>query len=168
MELQLRPAVVSDLEQILAIYNHEILTGTANWNDQPKTFEVYLEWFQHLQQQRYPMWVAYDLAQQRVAGYAYYAEFRSITGYKHTIEHSIFISPDYKRQGLGKTLLNQLIHLGQQQGFHVMIGAIDSENIASIVLHERLGFVKTGHLAQVGQKFGQWRDLVLMQRQLDA
>lgn len=166
MDFQLRPATVQDLEQILAIYNHEILTGTANWNDQPKSLETYLQWFEHLQQQQYPLWVAYEPVQQRVAGYAYYTEFRNISGYKHTVEHSVFISPEYKRRGLGKSLMHQIIALATQQGFHIMMGAIDSENTASVVLHEGLGFVQTGYLPQVGQKFGQWRDLVFMQRQL--
>ena len=63
--------------------------------------------------------------------------------------------------------MHKLIELATAQGFHIMIGAIDSENTASLVLHQHLGFVQTGYLPQVGQKFGQWRDLVLMQRQLD-
>ncbi|BBF77005.1 MAG TPA: N-acetyltransferase [Acinetobacter ursingii] len=167
MDFQLRPATQDDLEQILAIYNHEIMTGVANWNDQAKSLETYMHWFEQLQQDQYPMWIAYDPVQQRVAGYAYYAAFRTISGYKHTIEHSVFISPDYKRRGLGKTLMHKLIELATAQGFHIMIGAIDSENTASLVLHQHLGFVQTGYLPQVGQKFGQWRDLVLMQRQLD-
>ncbi|RKG34205.1 N-acetyltransferase [Acinetobacter guerrae] len=167
MDFQLRPATQHDLEQILAIYNHEILTGTANWNDQAKSLETYTQWFEQLQQDQYPMWIAYDPMLQRVAGYAYYAAFRSISGYKHTVEHSVFISSEYKRRGLGKTLMNQIIELAIAQGFHIMLGAIDSENKASIVLHERLGFIQTGYLPQVGQKFGQWRDLVFMQRQLD-
>lgn len=32
---------MDDLAQILAIYNHEILTGTANWNDQGVALEQY-------------------------------------------------------------------------------------------------------------------------------
>ena len=48
-----------------------------------------------------------------------------------------------------------------------MVAAIDHENQASMVLHEKLGFVQTGYMPQVGQKFGQWRDLVLMQLLLD-
>ena len=49
---------------------------------------------------------------------------------------------------------------------HIMVAAIDSENTGSIVLHQQLGFIQTGYMPQVGQKFGQWRDLVLMQLQL--
>jgi phosphinothricin acetyltransferase len=48
-----------------------------------------------------------------------------------------------------------------------MVAAIDSENTSSIRLHEKLGFVQTAYMPQVGQKFGQWRDLVLLQLNLD-
>jgi phosphinothricin acetyltransferase len=101
----------------------------------------------------------------KIAGYAYYSAFRSITGYRQSIEHSVFIDPKL-RQGLGKALMQQLIHLATQQHMHVMVAAIDSENMGSIVLHQQLGFVQTGYMPQVGQKFGQWRDLVWMQLQL--
>ena len=50
---------------------------------------------------------------------------------------------------------------------HVMVGAIDAENVASIAFHARMGFVETARMPQVGFKFGRWLDLVLMQRQID-
>lgn len=42
---QIRFATLNDLEQILTIYNHEILTGTANWNDQAVALEQYQQRF---------------------------------------------------------------------------------------------------------------------------
>ena len=165
---QIRFAIVDDLAQILAIYNHEILTGTANWNDHAVALEQYQQRFQDMQQRQFPMIVVEDQCHNKVAGYAYYAAFRSISGYRQSIEHSVFVDPSYARQGLGKALMQQLIHLAIQQNMHIMVAAIDSENMGSIVLHEQLGFVQTGYMPQVGQKFGQWRDLVWMQLQLSS
>ena len=48
-----------------------------------------------------------------------------------------------------------------------MVAAIESSNTASIRLHDRLGFVTTGQMPQVGQKFGRWLDLTFMQLILD-
>jgi phosphinothricin acetyltransferase len=42
----------------------------------------------------------------------------------------------------------------------------DSANAGSIGLHRALGFEHTGVLKSAGWKFGQWRDVVLMQRAL--
>ena len=139
------------MEQILTIYNHEILTGTANWNDQAVALEQYQQRFQDMQQQQFPMIVVEDQHHNKVAGYAYYAAFRSISGYRQSIEHSVFVDPSYARRGLGKALMQQLIHLAIQQNMHIMVAAIDSENMGSIVLHEQLGFVQTGYMPQVGQ-----------------
>ncbi len=165
---QIRFATVNDLAQILAIYNHEIITGTANWNDQAVSLEQYQQRFQNMQQQQFPMIVVEDQLNNKIAGYAYYSAFLAISGYRQSIEHSVFIVPSHARQGLGKALMQQLIHLATQQNMHIMVAAIDSENTGSIVLHEQLGFIQTGYMPQVGQKFGQWRDLFWMQLQLSA
>lgn len=165
-DYQIRFANLHDLEPILAIYNAEILNGTANWNDQVVSFADYRQRFLTLQEQQFPMIVVEDLKLKKIAGYAYYASFRSISGYRQTIEHSVFIDPNYARKGMGKALMQQLVHLAKQQQMHIMVAAIDSENMGSIVLHEQLGFVQTGYMPQVGQKKGTWRDLVWMQLQL--
>jgi phosphinothricin acetyltransferase len=51
--------------------------------------------------------------------------------------------------------------------FQQVIAVIgDSANIASIRLHEILGFRRVGTLQSVGFKFQRWLDTVLMQREL--
>jgi L-amino acid N-acyltransferase YncA len=50
---------------------------------------------------------------------------------------------------------------------HAMVGGIAADNVASIALHLRFGFVETARMPQVGFKFGRWLDLVLMQKLLD-
>lgn len=47
-----------------------------------------------------------------------------------------------------------------------MVAAIDSANLRSIGFHERLGFIEVARMPEIGEKFGQWLDLVLMQRVL--
>jgi phosphinothricin acetyltransferase len=44
-----------------------------------------------------------------------------------------------------------------------MIGGIAADNLASLRLHEQLGFVHCGVVRQAGYKFGRWLDLVLVQ-----
>ncbi|MNI99859.1 N-acyltransferase YncA [compost metagenome] len=48
-----------------------------------------------------------------------------------------------------------------------MVAAIESGNAASIRLHERIGFITTGQMPQVGTKFGRWLDLTFMQLTLN-
>jgi phosphinothricin acetyltransferase len=49
---------------------------------------------------------------------------------------------------------------------HVLVAGVDADNEASIDLHESAGFVRVGHLREVGRKFDRWLDLVLLQRTL--
>lgn len=167
MHFQLRCAQRQDLAQILSIYNAEIQMGTANWGEQEKSLADFQHWFEQLNAQNFPLFVAEDLASQKIAGYADYAPFRAISGFKHSVEHSVFIDPEFTRQGLGQALMLKLIEHARQHHIHVMIAAIDSENQGSILLHKKLGFLQTGYLPQVGQKFGQWRNLIFMQLILD-
>ena len=168
MSYIIRPAKTSDLPEILDIYNAEILNGVATWNEHPYDLAHFQTWFNRLNDEGFPIIIVEDCQNQKVAGYADYAAFRNFSGYKYSVEHSVYVSPIYAKQGLGKRLMHALIGHAKQQNMHVMIAGIDHENIASIELHKKLGFVQTGYMPQVGQKFGQWRDLVLMQLMLNT
>lgn len=163
MDFHIRCAQIQDLAQILSIYNAEIRTGTANWNEHEKSLADFQHWFNALQLQQFPLFVAEDQISKKITGYADYAAFRPITGFQHSVEHSVFIHPDFTRQGLGQALMRKLIDHAQHNHIHVMIAAIDAENTGSILLHEKLGFIQSGYMPQVGKKFGQWRDLAFMQ-----
>jgi phosphinothricin acetyltransferase len=60
-----------------------------------------------------------------------------------------------------------LIARARGLGKHVMVAAIEAGNTGSIGLHQSLGFVQTGHMPEVGTKFGRWLDLVWLQLRLD-
>lgn len=168
MSYLIRHAKSEDLPIIQSIYNYEVLNGMATWNDEAKDLIHFQSWFDDLKQKNFPLFVIQDQKTNQVIGYADYSAFRIITGFRNTVEHSIFISSQYAGLGLGKQLLMYLIEFAKNQGIHVMVAAIDHENIASIRLHEKLGFKQTGYMPEVGQKFGKWRDLVLMQLSLSS
>lgn len=168
MTFEIRSAKLDDLEAIQKIYNHEVLNGIATWNDTAYDLAHFQNWFEQLKTQNFPLFIIEDLNNHEIVGYADYSTFRQITGFKNTVEHSVFIDPNYARLGLGLKLLQHLISYAKEQNLHVMVAAIDHENLGSIRLHEKLGFKQTGYMPQVGQKLGKWRDLVLMQLTLEA
>jgi L-amino acid N-acyltransferase YncA len=160
----IRPATADDLPAILAIVNHEILTGTAFWVSAPTTLKARREWMEQRRQVGHPVLV---IEQDGVlAGFGSYGSFRPQDGYARTVEHSLYIAPAFQRRGLGDRMLASLVEHATRARLHVMIGAIASENARSIALHERHGFVAANVLPQVGRKFDRWLDLVLMHRQL--
>ncbi len=166
MSFILRAATEQDLPAILAIYNHEIEHNTANWNIHTFDLSYMQNFFAELQQHGFPLIVAIEEATQQLAAYADYSFFSKNSGYIYTVEHSVFVQPQYQGHGLGKRLMQALIEHAKNQKLHMMVAAIDAENTGSIVLHQKLGFVQTGYLPQMGFKFGQWRDLVYMQLHL--
>lgn len=165
-EFNIRLATTQDLPEILNIYNQQIISGTAVWHEQPFNEAAFTEKYQTLTDAGFPFLVAEDQSTQCIAGFADYSPFRAFSGYRYTVEHSVYIQPNYQGRGLATKLMQQLIEHAAQHDVHMMVAAIDAENTVSIALHAKLGFTQTGYMPQVGQKFGTWRDLVLMQLQV--
>jgi phosphinothricin acetyltransferase len=59
--------------------------------------------------------------------------------------------------------MQRLITLAEKQNFHVMVGGVDQSNLASVALHEKLGFEHAGTIRHAGFKFGRWLDLAFYQ-----
>ncbi len=103
----------------------------------------------------------------RLLGYASYGGWRPFEGFRHTVEHAVYVRNDQRGNGLGPQLMAALIERAREGGKHIMVAAIESANAASIGLHQRLGFASTGQMPQVGVKFGRWLDLTFMQLNLN-
>lgn len=162
----IRDACATDAEGIAAIYNDAVLHTTAIWNDVTVDAANRLAWQRDRQQNGYPVLVAAG-DDNEVLGYASFGDWRAWDGYRHTVEHSVYVRADQRGRGVGKALLRDLIERATQLGKHVMIAGIETGNVASIRLHENLGFEHAGHFTQVGTKFGQWLDLTFLQYLLD-
>lgn len=162
MNNEIRDASEADLPGILAIYNAAVEHTTAIWNENLVDLANRRAWLAERSGAGFPVLVARDAAGE-VVGYASYGAWRPHDGYKHTVEHSVYVRADQRGKGLGPQLMQALIERARSAGLHVMVGAIESENNASIRLHQRLGFAITGQMPQVGRKFGRWLDLTFMQ-----
>ena len=161
MNVTLRPATSNDLGKILDIVNHSILHTTANYSYEVQDLEAQKKWFEDKLAKNLPVIVA-DLDGE-VVGFGSYGQFREKIGDQYTVEHSVYVVDHVIGKGVGSKLLTELIRLAKEQGYHVMIGAIDADNAGSIAFHEKFGFVTTGTIREVGYKFDHWLDLVFMQ-----
>lgn len=163
--MQIRNARPADAAAIAAIYNDAVLNSTAIWNDVTVDADNRAQWIADRQAQGFPVLVACDGAE--VLGYASFGPFRAFDGYKLTVEHSVYVDATRRGGGIGRALLQALIERARADGFHVMVAAVEAGNTGSIRLHEALGFERTGFMPQVGQKFGRWLDLAMLQLRLD-
>jgi L-amino acid N-acyltransferase YncA len=159
--IQIRPARHSDLQEILAINNFEILNSTINYDFVPKSIHEQTDWFEGKQKEGFPIIVA--TSAEKVVGFATYGSFRPKPGYRFTIEHSVYLASDFRGQGTGTKLLLELIQLAKQSGYHTMVGGIDSSNEGSNLFHQKLGFKEVARFKEVGHKFDRWLDIVFMQ-----
>ena len=106
-----------------------------------------------------------------IVGFATYEAFRGEgkwPGYSSTAELSIHVRESHWGQGIGRGLIETLIERGRLAGIHVLVAGIDAGNEASFQFHRRLGFEEVARMPEIGQKFGRWLDLVLMQLILDS
>ena len=162
----LRDATQADLPAILAIYNDVSATSNAISTETPATLEDRAAWLAMRATQGYPVLVADDGG--HIAGFASFGDFRPYPGYRHTVEHSVHVHRDWRGRGVGSLLVEALCVRAAALGKHVMVGAIDGANAASIGMHEQLGFEEVGRMPEAAIQRGQWLDLVFMQRWLDA
>lgn len=148
-----------------ALHVDAVLHSTAIWQEDPHPRSWFDAWLAERRAAGLPVLVAeVDGA---VAGYASYSAFRPHQGYRHTVEHSVYVVERFRGRGVATVLMDALVARARADGHHVMMAGICSSNTGSIALHERLGFVTVGVLPEVGRKFDRWLDLTLMRLPLD-
>lgn len=164
-DVHIRDAGDGDLEAITAIHNHAVLHTTAIWNEEAVDVGDRAAWFAERRRRGFPVIVAVD--GDDLIGYATFGDFRPHSGFRLTVEHSVYVRDDQRGRGVGKALMIELIDRARRLGIHVMVAAVESGNRGSIVMHKRLDFLQVGRMPQVGAKFGRWLDLTLLQLVLD-
>ena len=164
-ELTIRASRDDDISAIQTIYAHSVMNETATFETHPPSITDMAARRAALVDAGYPYLVA--VVDETVVGYAYASAFRARTGYRFTVEDSIYIAPDFVGQGVGKQLLLALIESCIAKGYHQMIAVVgDATHVASINLHAGLGFREVARYEAIGFKFGRWLDSVHMQRDL--
>lgn len=166
LAMHIRDAEEHDLEGIMSIYNDAVAHTTAIWNDTQVDLANRRAWLADRRRAGYPVLVAVG-DDGDVLGYASFGDWRAFDGYRHTVEHSVYVRADARGGGIGRALMKALIARAAAIGKHVMVAGIEAGNTGSIRLHEKLGFEQAGLLREVGTKFGGWLDLAFLQLRLD-
>jgi phosphinothricin acetyltransferase len=165
--LRILDAEPAHLPGVVEIYNQAVRDTFSIWSEAETTLAQRRHWLETRRSQGFPVLVAVDQrAPDETLAYASFGIFRDFPGYVGTVEHSVYVRPSAQRMGLGCALLGDLIARAREKGLHSMIGGVDSSNIASIALHESLGFEVQGVLRGVGRKFGKSLDLVFLVKTL--
>jgi len=164
--LFIRAATEADLPGIFAIYDHEVLHGTATFDTQPKTPAERLEWFRSDGSGRYPILVAESDG--AIAGWTRLYPWSNRCAYDRAAENAVYVHPQQRGKGVGRALLAELLRLAPQRGVSLIIARVVEGNAGSRALHEALGFQTIGVMRRCGEKFGRLLDVRLMDRHLDS
>ncbi|MED1567842.1 N-acetyltransferase family protein [Bacillus paramycoides] len=162
----IREATKKDLTFILDIYNDAILNTTAVYAYKPVTLENRIDWYEQKQADGYPSLV-YEL-DNKVVGFATFGPFRAWPAYKYSIEHSVYVNKEYRKNGIGTSLMKALIAIAKEREYMTLIAGIDAENEKSIAMHKNFGFVYSGTISKAGYKFNRWLDLAFYQLELNG
>lgn len=156
----IRDCGFGDLEEINNIYNESVLNSTATFDTEPKTTDERIKWFLE-RNKRFAVIVAE--IDGKVAGWASLNQYSDRKAYEGTCENSLYVSPDYRKKGVGKALLKATIEKARTEKFHSILSRITVENGVSIAMHEAEGFYTVGIMREVGVKFERLLDVALMQ-----
>ena len=99
-------------------------------------------------------------------GFGSLSPFKDRAAYSTTVEDSVYVRRDRRGQGVGRLLLDEVLRLAVDHGFHSVMARIVGGHEASIALHVACAFELIGTEREVGRKFGHWLDVVEMQRML--
>ncbi len=161
----IRDACTDDLDMIGRIWNHYIQKTTYNWRHECYTPVELRQWFvQHGTSNRPVLVVEEDGC---ILGFGALSTFRGSTGYRFTVEDTIYLAPQAQGRGLGTLLMTAMLQRGKDVGLRQVVAMIDSGNVQSIEFHAKMGFETVGVLRDIGEKSGKVLSCVVMQRRLN-
>jgi L-amino acid N-acyltransferase YncA len=155
---------MDDLEAIVAIYNSTIPTRQSTADTSTVSVASRLDWFTAHDPATRPLLVHEDDG--NVVAWVSFQSFYGRPAYDHTAELSIYISPDHRGKGLGRSLLSEAIAVAKQRNIKTVVGFIFSHNIPSLKLFKSFGFEEWGRLPDVAEMDGNEYSLSIVGKRL--
>ena len=160
--MSIERATLDDATAINDIYNWSVINSTATFDCDVRPIEERIAWIHAHQSDRLPAFV-YKIDGVVVAWGSLNA-FSERVGYNSTTELSIYVDPAHHGQGIGSIFLKFLHDEAVRLNYHCILSKIAVESVASLRIHEKLGFEQVGLLKEVGMKFGRYLDVAILQK----
>lgn len=162
--MHIRIATLDDAEALRTIYNHYVTSSAATFDLEERTSKDQVEWMAD-RSGAMAVLVAVD-EQDAVLGFASLSPYKERAAYRTSVENSIYLDPAAVGHGTGSALMNRLIEVARQHGFHSIIARVNAALEASVGLHKSVGFETVGIEREIGRKFGKWHDVEILQLML--
>jgi phosphinothricin acetyltransferase len=156
-----------DLEALLEIYNHFVLTTHVTFDIEPRTLAQRRIWLDQFRPDgRHQCFVA---VRNGVAiGWAASQRFKDRAAYDTSVETSVYLAPGEEGKGYGRRLYDALFAALAREDVHCAFAGIALPNEPSVGLHSGLGFTYVGTYKEVGRKFGRFWDVAWYRRPLGS
>jgi L-amino acid N-acyltransferase YncA len=161
--IAVRPAIAHDAERICLIYNQGIEDGIATLETEQRTPEERRQWMA-ARGPRHPIVVAE--ADGRVVGWGSINVFNPRPAYDHVADFSVYVEREWRGRGVGRALLERLIALARDIGYHKLVLSAFPFNPGDMALYERMGFRTVGIYREQGRLADRWVDTIIMERLL--
>jgi phosphinothricin acetyltransferase len=161
--ITVRLATLDDAAAIMAIYNVEVQNHTSTFDLVARTADDQRRWIADRSGAFSAVVASID---GEVVGFASLSPYKERAAYRTTVEDSVYVSREHAGTGVGRRLMEHLIEVARDSGFHSVIARIEASSTASRTLHERCGFELVGIEREVGRKFNRWLDVAVMQLML--
>jgi phosphinothricin acetyltransferase len=153
----IKPMQQEHWEQVKQIYESGIATGIATFETTAPSWEKWND--VHL---TFARLVAVD--NNEVVGWAALSPVSSRCVYGGVAEVSVYVADKHKGKGIGKLLLQKLIKESESNGIWTLQAGIFTDNVASVKLHEKVGFRVIGHREKIGKLNDIWKDNYILER----
>lgn len=165
--MPIREAVSADLSSIIDIYNAAVASGQATAETEAVTLKSRIDWFNTHNPKRYPLWIMEQGLD--VVAWASLEPFRSDQKtFRHSAEISVFVAPQWQRQGLGRSLCWRLIEHSANLAVRTLVAVYFDHNDGARRLFRRLGFSEACHLTQVAELQGLSRGVYIASYRLPS
>jgi len=158
-----RPVTLADSDELSAIYGYYVTNTVSSFETEappPAEFRKRIEKITR----DYP-YLVYE-ADGAALGYVYASQNRQRAAYRYNTDLSLYVRHDALGQGIGTALYDALFARLRDYELYTAYAAIVLPNAPSIALHEKFGFRQAGLFRNTGYKFGQWRDVVWLEKTL--
>src|SRR5204862_3070381 len=136
VERLVRLARAEDGEAIRSIYNVEVTESTVTFDLVPRSAEDQRAWL-ITHSGPHPAVVAVDNDQ--LVGFGSLSPYRDRPAYATTVEDSVYVHRDWRGDGVGRRLLEDLVRLGGDHGFHTVVALSVGGDEASTGPHSPCG-----------------------------
>jgi L-amino acid N-acyltransferase len=161
--ITVRLATLDDAAAIMEIYNLEVEQHLSTFDLVPRSLDEQRNW---LGQRSGAFSAVVAELDGEVVGFASLSPYKERAAYRTTVEDSVYVSRAHPRLGIGRSLMEHIVGIARDSGFHSIVARIEAGGTASRALHEACGFELVGIEREVGRKFNRWLDVAVMQLML--